>query len=171
VWNYRVVRRKHPGQDPQSQAEHLTYSYGIHEAYYDQSEHVTMITQDAVEPFGETIEELRHMWVMMAEAFAQPLLDYDMIPELGYDDTYEARTDEAKENYMTEEEMVDDAWGPMASQELSDFHMTQEHERVQLEQRHGQEFVGVKPLKSLLDAVYNDYMSQHERHTGEEDDE
>jgi len=46
---------------------------------------MTPITQDPVEPFGENIEELRHAWVMMAEAFGQPILDYDNIPEPGYD--------------------------------------------------------------------------------------
>ena len=50
MWNYRVVRRKHLWRDPQTQQERVTYSYGIHEAYYDQGRHVGMITQDAVEP-------------------------------------------------------------------------------------------------------------------------
>jgi hypothetical protein len=46
----------------------VDYTYAMHEAYYDKSGHVGAITQDPAEPFGENIEELRHSWVMMAEA-------------------------------------------------------------------------------------------------------
>ncbi len=63
----------------------MNYTYAIHEAYYDKNGHVGAITKDPVEPFGENIEELRHSWVMMAEAFGQPILDYDNIPEPGYE--------------------------------------------------------------------------------------
>jgi hypothetical protein len=159
MWNYRVVRRKHLWRDPQTQQEHVTYSYGIHEAYYDHSGHVGMITQDAIEPYGETIEELRHVWVMMAEAFGQPLLDDENIPEPGYDGTYKTLAGEAEEERITEEEADDGVWEPMTPEERSEYHVTQENERFQHEQQHYQEFVGIQPLKSLIETIYEDYIA------------
>ena len=84
MWNYRVVKKKQTWVDPTSKQESRHYSYAIHEAYYDHRGYVGAITWEPVEPYGETIEELRHAWIMMAEAFGQPILDYDMIPESGY---------------------------------------------------------------------------------------
>ena len=81
MWNYRVVRRRSTWVDSESKKETVGYSYAIHEAFYDKNGHVGAITQDPVEPFGDNIEELRHAWMMMAEAFGQPILDYDSIPE------------------------------------------------------------------------------------------
>ena len=67
MWNYRVIRKRNVYIDPTDQKERVSYTYAIHEAYYDKNGHVGAITQDPVEPFGENIEELRHSWVMMAE--------------------------------------------------------------------------------------------------------
>lgn len=169
MWNYRVVRRKHLCQDPQTQQEHVTYSYGIHEAYYDHSGRVGMMTKDAIKPSGETIEELRHVWIMMAEAFGQPLLDYENIPEPGYDGEYEKLADEAEDEHTTEEEAVGDTWEPKTAEELSTYHATQDAERIQHEQHH-QEFVGIHPLKCLVDTIYEDYAVWHTRERGDEQD-
>jgi hypothetical protein len=170
MWNYRVVRRKHVWQDPQSQKERITYSYGIHEAYYDHDGHVGMITQDAIEPYGETIEELRHVWVMMAEAFGQPLLDYENIPEPGYDGDHERLACEAETERIEEDEDDNDVWKPMTAEERAEYHATQEEERIHEEQRHQQEFIGTHPLKRLIDSMYKDYAAWHERNRGDEQD-
>ncbi len=81
MWNYRVVRKRYvnPG------TERERYTYAIHEAYYDNNGHVGAVTRDPVEPYGENIEELRHSWIMMAEAFGLPILDFGSIPEPGYE--------------------------------------------------------------------------------------
>ena len=71
MWNYRVVRKKYTNTIDKK--EKTTYRYAIHEAYYDQNGYVGTITQDPIEPFGENIEELRHAWVMMSEAFGLQL--------------------------------------------------------------------------------------------------
>ncbi|MFH1951206.1 MAG: hypothetical protein ABIL06_06300 [Pseudomonadota bacterium] len=71
MWNYRVVRKKNTYIDPINRKERVDYTYAIHEAYYDENGHVGAITQDPVKPFGENMEEVRHSWVMMAEAFGQ----------------------------------------------------------------------------------------------------
>ena len=85
MWNYRVVRKRYVSPDTKDKDERGSYTYAIHEAYYDNNGYVGAITQDAVEPFGENIEELRHAWVMMAEAFGRPILDFENIPEPGYE--------------------------------------------------------------------------------------
>ena len=127
------------------------------------------MTQHAVEPYGETIEELRHVWIMMAEAFGQPVLMYENIPEPGYDGTYEIRADEAEAEHLANDETDDNGWKSMTSKEHSEYHAEQEDERRQCEQRHGQEFVGRHPLKSLLDAIYEDDMGWCERNRERED--
>ena len=89
MWNYRVVRKKHTCVDSTDKKERVDYTYAIHEAYYDKKGHVGAITNDPVDPFGENIEELRHSWVMMAEAFGQPILDYDSKGTTGQVSTYD----------------------------------------------------------------------------------
>ncbi|MCA1795007.1 MAG: hypothetical protein ABR534_12845 [Desulfotignum sp.] len=84
MWNYRVVRKNTIYQDSSGKKDRITYTYAIPEAYYDKNGFAGAITEDPIEPFEETIEELRHSWVMMAEAFGKPILDYGMIPEPGY---------------------------------------------------------------------------------------
>jgi len=85
MWNYRVVRKRNVLADPAKKKERIHFSYAIHEAYYDNNGKVGLITQESINPFGDNIEELRHSWVMMAEAFGQSILDYDNIPEPGYE--------------------------------------------------------------------------------------
>jgi hypothetical protein len=164
MWNYRVVRKQHLWRDPQTQQERITYSYGIYEAYYDQRGHVGMITQEAMEPYGETIEELRHTWMMMAEAFGQPLLEFEHIPEPGYDGEYERLAQESDMEQLEEEVDDNNDWKPTTAGEQAEYHATQEAERIHEEQRHQQEFVGIHPLKRLLDAIYNDYVTWHEQY-------
>ena len=74
-WNYRVVHRlhKHPKGD-----EHV---YAIHEAYYNSAGLVEAVTQNPVEPWGETLEELKTSLQRMNEALAKPILDWDKLPE------------------------------------------------------------------------------------------
>ena len=169
MWNYRVVLRKHHWQNPRTQEVHVSYSYEIHEAYYDDSGHVGMITQDAISPYGETIEELRHAWVMMAEAFGQPILDDENIPEPGYDGVYERRADEARKELITGREM-ENIWESGDSEDLSEFYAEQETERIQREQQHEKEFVGIYPLKSLIDRIYEDYVACRDRDQSDEHD-
>jgi len=85
MWNYRVVRKGIVLKDSESNKERTYFTYSVHETYYDNNGKVGSITQKAINPFGETIEELRHSWLMMAEAFGKPILDYDDIPEPGYE--------------------------------------------------------------------------------------
>ncbi len=78
-WNYRVVRKAYPpGLD--GTVEHVL---GIHEAYCDDEGRVSAITDDRMEPHGETLDELRQDLAWMAAALDKPVLDFDKIPEDG----------------------------------------------------------------------------------------
>ncbi len=167
MWNYRVVRKKNVDADAKDKMKRAYFTYAIHEAYYDRNGHVGAITQDPTEPFGENIEELRHAWVMMAEAFGQPILDYDNIPEPGYEreqDPMESGVDE-----ILKEVEADDAKGiPLEhakrdmEEKLSPFdeeghEKRVEEERVEKEKIHCQAFIGTRTLEELINKIYSDY--------------
>ena len=172
MWNYRVVRRKHASIDPVNKKERVDYTYSIHEAYYDHNGCVGAITQDAVEPFGETVEELRHSWIMMAEAFGRPILDYEQIPEPGYN------REEDPIGFLSEERAHNDtperirdkgvSWednknglAELAEEEKGfdeeRFREQSEKERREQERIHNESFVGTPTLRQLIDKIYSDY--------------
>jgi len=168
MWNYRVVRKKHIHVDPADKKKgRVNYTYAIHEAYYDKNGHVGAITQDPIEPFGDNVEELRHAWVMMAEAFGQPILDYDGIPEAGYD-RKEDPTGSALNKRLKEMEAgnvkgipwedvkrdLEEKYGPFDEEG----HEKQlEEERVEKEKIHGEAFVRASTLEELINKICSDY--------------
>jgi len=169
MWNYRVVRRKKTWIDPGEKKEKVEYSYAIHEAYYDKNGYVGAITQDPVEPFGETIEELRHAWVMMAEAFGQPILDYDNIPEPEYDrkadpvgSVLDDRLQEPETSSTTGaavpweevERKLEEQWGPF---DHEGYRRQREQERIEKERLHGEVFLDTPTVKDLIGKLYSDY--------------
>lgn len=48
TWNHRVMRQKHT----------TTFTFGVHEVFYNEKGDVTVWTQAEMSPFGETLEEL-----------------------------------------------------------------------------------------------------------------
>jgi hypothetical protein len=167
MWNYRVVRKKSIYIDPTNKKERVDYAYAIHEAYYDKNGHVGAVTEDPVEPFGENIEELRHSWVMMAEAFGQPILDYDNVPETGYDrkeDPIGSALDERLMEVNTGEVQgipwehvkkdLEEKYGPVDEEEYS---KQVEEERVEKERVHGEVFIGTPTIEELINRIYSDY--------------
>ena len=160
MWNYRVVRKK----------ERTYYTYAIHEAYYDKKGKVGLITQEAINPFGENIEELRHSWLMMAEAFSQPVLDYDSIPEPGYDrnedplgttlDERVKKIESGDEEFIPWEEVkkeIEKKFGPLDTEQ---YYKEVEKERIKKEKIHDKDFIGVTPLEELVRKIYMDYKRQ-----------
>lgn len=164
MWNYRIVRKRNTWIDPKDKKERVGYSYGIHEAYYDKNGYVGAITHEPVAPFGENVEELRHAWVMMAEAFGQPILDYDNIPEPGYDgkedplgSVLEERLEEPESRGVPWEDVereLEAKWGPFDHEA---YKRGVEEERVEKERVHRELFVGTAILKELIEKVYSDY--------------
>jgi len=169
MWNYRVVRKKYINPD----TERISYTYAIHEAYYDNNGYVEAVTQDPVEPFGENVEELRHSWIMIAEAFGLPLLDFDSIPEPGYEKKEdpmasilnkrlkEIETGEVKgipfEQVMTE---LEEKFGPFDEEE---YEKQVEADRVEKEKTHTESFVATTPLDKLVLKICTDYLEYLER--------
>ncbi len=169
MWNYRVVQKRCVNPD----AEKASYTYAIHEAYYDNNGHVGAITQDPIEPFGENIEELRHAWVMMAEAFGQPILDFETIPEPGFERKEdpvatvldkrikEIKTGEVKGiPYEQVKKDLEEKFGPFDEDE---YDSQAEAERVEKERIHGEGFVGAAPLEGLIKKICSDYLEYLER--------
>jgi hypothetical protein len=177
MWNFRVVRKKKIYIDPAAKKERVDYTYTIHEAYYGKNGHVGAITQDPVEPFGENIEELRHSWVMMAEAFSQPILDYDNIPEPGYDrkeDPIESVVDERLKEFGSGNKKgipwehvkreLEEKRGPFDEE---GYNNQVEQERVEKERIHREAFIDTPTLKQLIKKMYSDYQEYIQRHRAE----
>lgn len=66
-WNYRVIRKHDPHADEAS--------YQIHEVYYSEGGRIEHWTEDPVQPFGETAEELREDIRFFLQAFRRPILE------------------------------------------------------------------------------------------------
>ena len=173
MWNYRVVRKKHICVDSTDKKERVDCTYAIHEAYYDKEGHVGAITNDPVGPLGENIEELRHSWVMMAEAFGQPILDYDDIPEPGYErkeDPMGSALDERLKEVETGSTKLipcehvkrdlEEKCGPFDEE---GYRNRVEKERVEKERIHGEAFVGTPTIEELINKIYSDYREYIQR--------
>jgi len=66
-WNYRVIRKRHLDSD--------NISYQVYEVYYDDKGKVESWTENPVEPYGETAEELREDIRYFLQAFRRPILE------------------------------------------------------------------------------------------------
>ena len=66
TWNYRVVQR----------VEQTCTTYAIHEVFYGNGI-PKLVTEDAVAPMGESLEELRRDIEHYMLALDKPILDYD----------------------------------------------------------------------------------------------
>jgi len=150
--------------DPENQRDRVDYSYAIHEAYYDNNGHVGAITQEALEVCGEDIEQLRHTWIMMAEAFGLPILDYDQIPEPGYDrkedplgSMLDERLKDRDKEWIPWEQVKKDLeakWGPFDSET---YDREREVERLEKERIHEIRFIGTPSLDGLIEKIRADY--------------
>lgn len=66
-WNYRVIRKHDPDSD--------TISYQVYEVYYADDGSIEQWTEDPVQPYGETAEELREEIKCFLQAFRCPILE------------------------------------------------------------------------------------------------
>ena len=84
-WNYRVGFRKEcysivDNNDHSKVVDVLEENcYGIVECYYNEKGGVKFTTKRFIEPYGETLEELKSSFEMMKEAFDKSVLDLDNI--------------------------------------------------------------------------------------------
>jgi hypothetical protein len=70
-WNHRAVKYKTKNilGDPD-------VGYSIHEVFYNDDGTIQGMTQDAVSPFGDTLEELEEEIKRFLLALQEPVLDY-----------------------------------------------------------------------------------------------
>ena len=85
IWSYRVGFRKEcysvvDNNDHSKVIDVLEETqYGIVESYYNDKGEITFTTEQFMEPYGETLEELKSSFEKMKEAFNLPVLDLDNI--------------------------------------------------------------------------------------------
>ncbi|HYT44747.1 MAG TPA: hypothetical protein VEP90_20635 [Methylomirabilota bacterium] len=99
-WDHRVLR-KNTGDPNEPEA------YQIHEVYYNDNGEVRGWTEDPVQPYGETFEELRSECEMFLSATLKSVLD---LKELVEESESRQRKEEAdftaKYGYLTYEEQL-----------------------------------------------------------------
>ena len=66
-WNYRVVLTTSDSPDVKPE-------YAIHEVYYDDNGDMTMITERAVSPSGESLDDLEMLFIVALE---KPVVVWD----------------------------------------------------------------------------------------------
>lgn len=143
-WNHRIVRRTLESGD---------VVYGVHEAYYDDNDKVAMITAEPVRLDSETLNDLKRTWAMLMEAFAAPVLDFDQIPEEGYDESEDSLvrslnyTDEdlAEMEARDAEEVFEELLPGWTPKEEGEWEKEQAERRVAEESEHIEKYVGASP--------------------------
>ena len=83
-WNYRVCRKKLVSDvcDLDTGKVLETYTedqFGICEVYYNDKGDITFTSENFIEPYGETLEDLKANFDNMKKAFELPVLDLDNI--------------------------------------------------------------------------------------------
>lgn len=69
TWNYRVIKQVHP----------TGTTYTIYEVYYDEQDNIQFVTENPVNPHGETIIGLKNDLKYMRKALNLPILDMDEV--------------------------------------------------------------------------------------------
>ena len=84
-WNYRVAKKRLTvdilkdevtGEVVDSYSEN---QFGICEVYYNDKGDITFTSENFIEPYGETLEDLKVNFEDMQKAFELPILDLDNI--------------------------------------------------------------------------------------------
>lgn len=65
-WTYRVMRVQYDNGE---------YSFAIHEFYHEDGK--IGWSERAINPYGQTLDELKKDYEMMAKAFEKPVLDFE----------------------------------------------------------------------------------------------
>ena len=83
-WNYRICRKKLVSDvcDLDTGKVLETYTedqFGICEVYYNDKGDIAFTSENFIEPYGETLEDLKANFDNMKKAFELPVLDLDNI--------------------------------------------------------------------------------------------
>lgn len=85
-WNNRIVRVTNPDMEHDPDGDWPKYEYRVHEAYYNNDGDICGLTGGAVEPYGNSIEELKAVLERMLKACDDPILDADKIDYASWSD-------------------------------------------------------------------------------------
>ena len=89
-WNYRAAKKRLTvdilkdevtGEVVDSYSEN---QFGICEVYYNNKGDITFTSENFIEPYGETLEDLKAKFDDMKKAFELPVLDLDNIVYVEY---------------------------------------------------------------------------------------
>ena len=89
-WNYRAAKKRLTvdilkdevtGEVVDSYSEN---QFGICEAYYNDKGDITFTSENFIEPYGETLEDLKANFDDMKKAFELPVIDLDNIVYVEY---------------------------------------------------------------------------------------
>ena len=88
-WNYRICTKKLVSDvcDMDTGKVLETYTedqFGICEVYYNDEGDITFTSENFIEPYGETLEELKANFDDMQKAFELPVIDLDNIVYVEY---------------------------------------------------------------------------------------
>lgn len=72
TWNYRVIQQTYYSLSIDNKKN---IYYDIREVYYDSKGNIEGWDKECLEPFGETIKELKDKLNLMLEAFNKPILE------------------------------------------------------------------------------------------------
>ena len=83
-WNYRICRKKLVSDvcDLDTGEVLETYTedqFGICEVYYNDKGDITFNSENFIEPYGETLEDLKWCFEKMQEAFDKEVIDLDTL--------------------------------------------------------------------------------------------
>ena len=79
-WSYRVCKRVSSSKVDLSNDVYEEDHFGICEVYYNDEGEIAFTSENfIVEPYGETLEELKANFDYMKKAFELPVLDLDNI--------------------------------------------------------------------------------------------
>lgn len=148
-WNFRIVRRKYEIKVEDKST--TSYYYALHEAFYDKLGKVVAITTDPIDIGGDNISSLRYTWSKMALAFSAPILDFDKIPEEGHDSEDPLVKEPEKEDFVDMTEEIGEF--KLTVEDKKEMYDADEKERIKQEKDHEKNFVGIKGVNKITEAV------------------
>ena len=78
-WNYRLGYKKLEVKIDLSNDVYEEDCFGIVETYYNDKGEIAFTSENFIEPYGETLEELKWSFDKMKEAFDKEVLDLDTV--------------------------------------------------------------------------------------------
>lgn len=95
TWNHRVVKKRDPNYT--EDWPWPEFFYEIHEAHYNDNGDLCSITENAIVPYGEDMNELKETLSLMIKACSEPALVDGEIEYAPWDDDGDDGDDDTKD--------------------------------------------------------------------------